>query len=62
MPILFADDSNLFLNGRDPADIEAKLNNELAQIAEWLKVNKLALNIDKNSMHVVWKQTEVFQS
>ena len=49
MPIFFADDSNLFLNGRDPADIEAKLNNELAQIAEWLKVNKLALNIDKTA-------------
>ena len=49
MPIFFADDSNLFLNGRDPADIEAKLNNELAQIAQWLKVNKLALNIDKTA-------------
>ena len=49
MPIFFADDSNLFLNGRDPADIEVKLNNELAQIAQWLKVNKLALNIDKTA-------------
>ena len=49
MPIFFAADSNLFLNGTDPADIETKLNNELAQIAEWLKVNKLALNIDKTS-------------
>ena len=49
MPIFFADDSNLFLNGTDPTNIEAKLNNELAQIAEWLKVNKLALNIDKTS-------------
>ena len=47
MPIFFADDSNLFLNGTDPTDLETKLNNELAQIAEWLKVNKLALNIDK---------------
>ena len=46
MPIFFAGDSNLFVNGRDPADIEAKLNNELA---EWLKVNKLALNIDKTA-------------
>ena len=48
MPIFFADESNIFLNGRDPADIEAKLNNELAQIAEWLKV-KLALDIDKTT-------------
>ena len=49
MPIFFADDFNLFLNETDPTDIETKLNNELAQIAEWLKVNKLALNIDKTS-------------
>ena len=49
MPIFFADDSNLFLNGTDPTNIETKLNNELAQIAEWLKVNKLALDIDKAS-------------
>ena len=49
MPILFAADSNSFLNGTDPTDIETKLNNELSQIAERLKVNKLALNIDKTS-------------
>ena len=49
MPIFFADDSNLFLNGRDPADIEAILNNEPAQIAELLKVNKLVLNIDETA-------------
>ena len=36
MPIFFADDSNLFLNGTDPTDIETKLNNELAQIEGWL--------------------------
>ena len=49
MPIFFADDSNLFLNGTDPTEIETKLNNELEQIAKWLEVNKLALNIDKTS-------------
>ena len=47
MPIFFADDSNLFQNGKDPEDIEMKINSDLAEIAEWLKVNKLTLNINK---------------
>ena len=42
----FADDSNLFQNGKDPEDIEMKINSDLAKIAEWLKVNKLTLNIN----------------
>ena len=47
MPIFFADDSNLFQNGKNLEDIEMKINSELTAIAEWLKVNKLALNINK---------------
>ena len=47
MPILFADDSKLFLNGNNLKDIEQKGNSELAEIAEWLKMNKLTLNVDK---------------
>ena len=47
MPIFFADDSNLFQNGKNLEDIEMKINSELTEIAEWLKVNKLTLNINK---------------
>ena len=47
MPMLFADDSNLFLNGNSLKDIEQKIKSELAEIAEWLKLNKLTLNVDK---------------
>ena len=47
MPIFFADDSNLFLNGKHLDEIEFKLNNELDQILKWLKINKLALNVKK---------------
>ena len=43
----FADDSNLFQNGKDPEDIEMKINSDLAEIGEWLKVNKLTLNVNK---------------
>ena len=47
MPIFFADDSNLFQTGKNLEDIEVKINSELTEIAEWLKVNKLTLNINK---------------
>ena len=47
MPIFFADDSNLFLNGKNLDEIELKLNNELDQIVKWLKINKLTLNVKK---------------
>ena len=46
-PILFADDSNLFISGRDPDLIMRTMNNELKEISLWLKANKLSLNIKK---------------
>ena len=33
-------------------DIEFKINNELSNINDWLKINKLALNI-KNSKYMI---------
>ena len=46
-PILFADDSNLFISGRDPDLIMRTMNNELKELSLWLKANKLSLNIKK---------------
>ena len=46
-PILFADDSNLFISGRDSDLIMKTLNEELKEISLWLKANKLSLNIKK---------------
>ena len=43
--ILFADDSNLFLNEKKT---EHKINSELADISEWLKANKLTLKYEWN--------------
>ena len=55
MPIFFADDSNLFLNGKNLDEIEFKLNNELYQIVKWLKINKLTLNVKKTQCMVFTK-------
>ena len=50
-PILFADDTNIFLNGVDLKQIETAINEELLNISKWLKANKLSLNVKKNSLH-----------
>ena len=47
IPILFADDTNLFFRGTDPKVMESEINTELDRISLWLKVNKLSLNIKK---------------
>ena len=47
VPILFADDSNLFISGNDADLIMKTLNTELKEISLWLKANKLSLNIKK---------------
>ena len=38
-PILFADDTNLFISGSDIKTMESNINNELIEISLWLKVN-----------------------
>ena len=47
--ILFADDTNLFLNGKSVLNIIQKMNTELEKIVHWLTVNQLSLNINKTS-------------
>ena len=46
-PVLFADDANLFSSGSNAVSLQDGVNNDLAIIAEWLKVNQLSLNIKK---------------
>ena len=51
MPFLFADDTHFFTSGDDLDDMYDTANHELNNIAEWLKVNKLSLNVKK---HIIW--------
>ena len=46
---LFADDTNLFLTGVDINTMVDIINTELHSISQWLKANKLSLNIDKTN-------------
>ena len=56
IPILFADDSNLFFSGTDPSAMEQNISIELENISTWLKVNKLSLNIGKTHCMIFDKQ------
>ena len=55
-PILFADDTNLFSSGKYSKVIENHINDELSNISEWLKVNKLSLNINKTHYMIFSKK------
>ena len=45
--ILFADDSNLFFSHNNPLTLVNTINSELENVAEWIKANKLSLNLQK---------------
>ena len=45
--LLFADDSNMFLSGNDPDELIRTMNEEMITVVDWLKLNKLSLNLKK---------------
>jgi len=45
IPVIFAYDTNIFIQGTDINSIIQKLNQELSQIVTWLNSNKLSLNV-----------------
>ena len=56
--LLFADDSNMFLSGKDPNSLIETMNSEMEKVTKWLKVNKLSLNLKKNSLYSIQKEKE----
>ena len=48
-PILFADDTNVFVHGRNPGDLVDIMNSELEKVVDWLRANKLTINIGKTN-------------
>ena len=52
--ILFADDTNLFLNHHDVMTLYKIMNQELKKVTAWLTANKLSLNINK-TIFIIFK-------
>ena len=46
-PVLFADDTNITVAGRDISVIENLMNDDLKKFGDWLTTNKLSLNLIK---------------
>ena len=45
---MFADDSNLFFSHPDPQILVNTVNTELVKVSQWIKANKLTLNVTKS--------------
>ena len=45
--LLFADDSNMFISGKDIDELVNSMNTEMEKVIDWLNVNKLSLNLKK---------------
>ena len=46
-PVLFADDTSVFISGKDSGSLISIMNTELTKLSLWLEVNKLSLNVAK---------------
>ena len=46
---LFADDTNIYLESDDLKKLETTMNKELNKLHEWLRINRLSLNISKTN-------------
>ena len=45
--VLFADDTNVFITGKDMDTLCHQLNEDLRNVQEWLQCSKLSLNVLK---------------
>jgi len=54
LPILFADDTNMFIAGNDIDLMIRTMNIELDNVVKWLHANKLSLNV-KKTHYVIFK-------
>ena len=48
--LFFADDSNMFLSGKNPDDLIKLMNTEITKVIEWLRINRLSLNLKKTHL------------
>ena len=60
--VIFADDSNLVVKGKNLQDIEHTLNSELENVSNFFKANKLKLNAKKKKWFASEKRTKMLIS
>ena len=57
--IMFADDTNLFMTGKNISEIELQINIELNLLVEWFQANLLSLNISKTNYIIFCKKRKI---
>ena len=45
--VLFVDDTNIFAQGKDPAELYGRVNRGLGELSRWFRCNRLTLNLKK---------------
>jgi exonuclease III len=60
-PVLFADDTNVFVQGKDLNKMHDIMTAELEKITKWLNVNKLSLNVNKTHCMIFHKSRQKCQ-
>jgi len=57
--IMFADDTNMFISGKDTESLCNQLNADLTQVQEWLTCNKLSLNVKKTHYMIFTSRNKI---
>ena len=60
--ILFADDTTVYISGEDVTDLLRCLNHDLSKLNNWLKANKLSLNVNKTNYILFNKKIQPYVS
>jgi hypothetical protein len=56
---MFADDTNLFTSGSNLPDMVTTINHQIPLLVNWLRANRLSLNIDKTHIMNFGKNTKI---
>ena len=56
--LLFADDSSMFVSGKNPDELVNIMNAEMTKIVNWLRTNKLSLNLKKTHFIILRKKRD----
>ena len=57
--LLFADDSNMFLSGKNPDDLIKTMYDEMLKVVDWLQLNKLSLNLKKKTHLIFFRKKRI---
>ena len=58
MPIMYADDTNLFISGKDLNDLVSVMNIEIVKYMTWMTANKLLVNANKTS-YMIFRRRQI---